>query len=205
MWNCRSVVSPLTVSQLREVIKLHSSLLVFLSETRKKKNYLNSVKHWIKLDNVFVVDPVGKAGSLAILWKRELQVNKVLFTSFTIELLIEDNEAKIDWWCICTYASSSVGVRREQWKVATRRSILWGKYWAIMGDLNDIISNNEKWGGTQRVKVRFQDFNSFINSNELVDVRYEGIPCIWSNNLGNEGEVKERIDRILGTAMLVAK
>lgn len=152
-----------------------------------------------------MVDPVGKAGSLAILWKRELQVKRVLFTSFTIELLIEDNEAKIDWWCICTYASSSVGVRREQWKVVTRRSILWGKYWAIMGDLNDIISNNEKWGGTQRVKVRFQDFNSFINSNELVDVRYEGIPCIWSNNLGNEGEVKERIDRILGTAMLVAK
>mgnify|MGYP004703452751 FL=1 len=113
---------------------------------------------------------------------KELQVKKVLFTSFTIELLIEDNEAKIDWWCICAYASSDAGMRRVQWKVLTRRSIMWGKYWAIMGDLNDITSNGEKWEGKQRAEVRFQDFNSFINNDELVDIGFEGIPWTWSNN-----------------------
>ena len=114
VWNCRGVENPLIVPQLREVIRFHSPSLVFLSETKKKKNYLNKVKQWIKFDNVFVVDPIGMARSLVVLWKNELQVKKVLFTSFTIELLIEDNEVKIDRWCICAYASSDVGVRREQ-------------------------------------------------------------------------------------------
>ena len=66
VWNCRGVGSPLTVPQLREVIRFHSLSLVFLSETKKKKNFLNSVKQWIKFDNVFVVDPVGLAGGLAV-------------------------------------------------------------------------------------------------------------------------------------------
>ena len=76
------------VSQLREVVRLHSPELVFLSETKKKKSYLNKVKQWIKFDNVFVMDPVGIAGRLAVLWKKELVIKKILFTSFTIVVLI---------------------------------------------------------------------------------------------------------------------
>ena len=54
-------------------------------------------------------------------------------------------------------------------------------------------------GGIQRAEVRFQDFNSFINTNELVNIGFEGIPWTWCNNWGNEGEVKKRLDRILGS------
>ena len=45
-----------------------------------------------------------------------------------------------------------------------------------MGDLNDIRSNGEKWGSKQRVELSFQDLNSFINSNELVDIGFDGVP-----------------------------
>ena len=55
------------------------------------------MKQWLRFDSVFVVDPVGRAGGLAAIWKKELKVKKVLFTSFTIELLIEDSESMIDW------------------------------------------------------------------------------------------------------------
>ena len=144
VWNCRGAESPLTVPQLREVIRLHSPSLVFLSETKKKKTYLNKVMQWTKFDKVFVVDHVGKAGGLAVMWKQELRVKKVLFSSFTIELQIEDEETRVNWWCICVYASTDVGIRREQWEVVTRRSALWGEYWAVMGDFNDITSNDEK-------------------------------------------------------------
>ncbi|XP_027102977.1 uncharacterized protein [Coffea arabica] len=199
MWNCRGAGSPLTVPYLKKSIKLHSPSLVFLSETKKKKSYLNNVKQWIKFDHLFVVDPVGLVGGLAVFWKKELQVKKVLFSSFTIELLIEDREVGGEWWCVCVYASADVRIRKEQWKVIARRSCLWGEAWAIMGDLNDITSNNEKWGGRHRAEVSFQEFNSFINSNELQDIGFEGVPWTWCNNWGSEGEVKERIDRVLGS------
>ena len=187
MWNCRGVGSPLTVPQLREVVRLHSPSLVFLSETKKKKSFLNSVKQWIKFDNVFVVDPVGLAGGLAVLWNKELKVKKVLFTSFTIELLIDDSELGAEWWCICTYASVDARVRKGQWEVLARRRCIWGESWAIMGDLNDITSNAEKWGGRRRADVSFHDSTSFINGNELVDIGFEGVPWTWCNNWKSEG------------------
>ena len=63
----------MTVPQLREVVRLHSPSLVFLSETKKKKSYMNSVMQWIRFDKVFVVDLVGRAGGLAVIWKQELR------------------------------------------------------------------------------------------------------------------------------------
>ncbi|XP_071915285.1 uncharacterized protein [Coffea arabica] len=199
VWNCRGVGSPLTVPQLKESIKLHSPSLVFLAETKKKKSFLNTVKQRIQFDHLFVVDPVGLASGLAVLWKKELLDKKVLFSSFTIELLIDDKEAEVEWWCVCVYASTDVRIRREQWKVIVRRSCLWGDAWAIMGDLNNITSNNEKWGGRLRSDMSFLDFKSFINDNELQDIGFEGVPWTWCNNWDSEGEVKKRIDRILGS------
>ncbi|XP_071918953.1 uncharacterized protein [Coffea arabica] len=154
---------------------------------------------------MFVVNPVGRVGGLVVIWKEELKVKKKLFTSFTVELLIEDSEAKIEWWCICAYASADARIRKGQWEVVKRRGSLWGWFWAIMGDLNDITSNEEKWGGNPRVEIRFQDFNHFINSNDLVDIGYDGIPRTWCNNWGNGGEVKKMLDRILETKDWVGK
>ena len=74
-----------------------------------------------------------------------------------------------------------------------------------MGDLNDITSNNEKWGGRHRADVSFQDFNSFIHSNKLLDIGFEGVPWTWCNNWNSERGVKERIDRILGNESWIRK
>ena len=112
VWNCRGVGSSLTIPLLKEAVLLHFPSLVFLSETKNKKSVLNSVKQKIKFDNLFVVDPVGMAGGLAVMWKDEVTVKRVLFTSFTIELLIGDRDTNLDWWCVCIYASPDDSVRK---------------------------------------------------------------------------------------------
>ena len=80
-----------------------------------------------------------------------------------------------------------------------RLKSFWGNCWVILGDLNDIKSNGEKLKGRVRPESSFVTFNNFINNNELLDIGLEGVPWSWCNNWGKEGEVKERIDRILGT------
>ncbi|XP_071902586.1 uncharacterized protein [Coffea arabica] len=66
-----------------------------------------------------------------------------------------------------------------------------------MGDFNDICSNGEKWGGRERSEGSFRDFNNFIAENELVDIRFVGVPWTWCNTWEGEREVKERLDRCL--------
>ncbi|XP_071933546.1 uncharacterized protein [Coffea arabica] len=66
-----------------------------------------------------------------------------------------------------------------------------------IGDMNDILSSEEKWGGRLRSESSFRVFRNFVNDNQLIDIDFEGIPWTWCNNWDEDGEVKERLDRVL--------
>ena len=68
---------------------------------------MNKVKQLIRFDNLFVVDPTGTTRGLAIFWSEDITIKKTLFTSFSIELLIDDPESKMEWWCMYVCASSN--------------------------------------------------------------------------------------------------
>ncbi|XP_027067676.1 uncharacterized protein [Coffea arabica] len=136
---------------------------------------------------------------MALLWSNEIKVTKVIGTSFTIEAKIEDEEKKESWWFIGIYASCDYLIRRGQWEVIGRRKAGWGKKWIIIGEFNDIVSNEEKWGGRNRDDRSFQDFRNLVDDNQLLDIGFEGKPWTWCNNWYGDGEVKERLDRGLCT------
>ena len=48
--------------------------------------------------------------------------------------------------------------------------------WIIAGDLNNIESNEKKWGERDRPDSSFRDFKNFIKDNNLVDLGYEAMP-----------------------------
>lgn len=53
-------------------------------------------------------------------------------------------------------------------------------------------------GRNSRPLGSFNVFKTFISSNELLDLGYEGLPWTWSNGWEREAEIKERLDRALG-------
>ena len=86
VWNCRGAGSPLTVLQLKEIVNLHSPEVICLAETKNRKCFMNTVRMKLRYDKLFVVDPVGRSGGLAVMWKKELAVSRVLSTVFLIEM-----------------------------------------------------------------------------------------------------------------------
>ena len=50
-----------------------------------------------------------------------------------------------------------------------------------------------------REERSFRDFRHFIELNRLVDIGFEGHPWTWSNHWDNEGEIRQRLDRVLGS------
>ncbi|XP_071905833.1 uncharacterized protein [Coffea arabica] len=63
-----------------------------------------------------------------------------------------------------------------------------------------MTSNQEKKnGGRVRPEGSFREFNRFIKENELVDIDFEGKPWTWCNQWERDGEVKEKLDRCLGS------
>ena len=53
---------------------------------------------------------------------------------------------------------------------------IWVQNWVLAGDMNDILSNEEKWSGRRRPERSFRTFRNFVNNNQLIDIGFEGIP-----------------------------
>ncbi|XP_071906076.1 uncharacterized protein [Coffea arabica] len=153
----------------------------------------------LRFDHSVAVDSMHRSGGMALFWKQEVNVIAVNKTVFTIEAHIVDRSKQIEWWLVGIYASCDAAVRKNQWQVLNARKWPWGQKWIVAGDFNDIVSNDEKWRGRRRDEWSFRDFKQFIDDNEPVDVGFDGNPWTWCNNWENEGEIKQRLDRMLCT------
>ena len=95
----------MVIPYLKEVIGLHCPDLVYLCETKNKNSFMEKFKKKLRYDKLFFVNPNGRAGGLAIMWKNELKIEKILFTHITIEFKIPASIQNDAWWCVCLYAS----------------------------------------------------------------------------------------------------
>ena len=82
--------------------------------------------------------------------------------NFYIAACIMDLEARYEWCFIGVYASPKDGIRKMQWKDLERKINGWGEKWIMAGDFNDIVSNDDKWGGRLRLEGSFQEFRNFL-------------------------------------------
>ncbi|XP_071924745.1 uncharacterized protein [Coffea arabica] len=151
----------------------------------------------LRFDNSVVVEAMNRAGGMALFWTKDTHILEVNTTAFTIEAKIEDIDTQITWWFVGLYASYDQMIKREQWRVLSRRKRLWGARYLIAGDFNDILSNEEKWGGVVREERSFRDFRDYIDHNNLLDIGFEGQPWTWSNHWNDDSEIRQRLDRCL--------
>ncbi|KAK8508676.1 hypothetical protein V6N12_032672 [Hibiscus sabdariffa] len=75
-WNVRGLGNKNNVRALKNICFKHKSDIVFLSETKQKKRYLEKIRMKMKLENAFYVEPTGIAGGLALWWS--LNVNLIV-------------------------------------------------------------------------------------------------------------------------------
>lgn len=85
----------MTIPQLKKICKLYSLSILFLSEMKNKQNCLHDAKKKLDFDELAIVNSIGKAGGLALMWNKDVQIQEALKTSFTIEVLIHDTKNSV--------------------------------------------------------------------------------------------------------------
>ena len=70
-----------------------------------------------------------------------------------------------------------------------------GGSWLLTGDLNAILSLEEKRGGRNFGSSSHNDFVDFVQDFGLVDLEYNGNPFTWCNKRNGRNRIKERLDR----------
>ncbi|KAG6639434.1 hypothetical protein CIPAW_10G100000 [Carya illinoinensis] len=94
--------------------------------------------------------------------------------------------------------------RRELWDHLCSFSCS-GVSWVVLGDFNNICSDDEWVGGNPRVRVAIEEFNSCINSCGLIDWKLEGKQLSWCNGQQGMATSWAKLDRVLVNNVFVTK
>lgn len=73
--------------------------------------------------------------------------------------------------------------------------------WVMGGNFNEILSLNDKLGGTERLSGGIFDFQACLNGCDLQDLRWRGYRFTWCNNQEDEGRIDKRLDRYYANSL----
>uniref|UniRef100_A0A803NLH2 Reverse transcriptase n=1 Tax=Cannabis sativa TaxID=3483 RepID=A0A803NLH2_CANSA len=171
---------------------------VFLCETISKKDKLERVRLLLGFDGVITVEPQGKSGGLAFLWKNEDEARLLGFSQSHIDMEIT-MEGKEKWRFSGLYGEPNRGQRRRTWDQMRSLALDSVLPWCIMGDTNKVLSHEDKRGGNNYPNWLLRGFQQAVNDCELQDLELIGHPFTWEKGRGTDQWIEVRLDRALCT------
>ncbi|CAA0837917.1 Unknown protein, partial [Striga hermonthica] len=146
------------------------------------------------VNRMAIVDPFGLSGGLVLLWDSQVVVNQIICKNFFIAVEFQLQSQPLQWG-VFVYISPLRLTRESQWEELITAKAQWGSYWFSIGDWNDILSNSEKAGGSNRPAHSLMGFNSFVSDMNMMEVNSTGYAFTWSNNRAMPGLIEEKLDR----------
>jgi exonuclease III len=146
-WNCRGLGNLRSVRELCRLVKQKKPILVFLMETKLRKEKMENVRCKLGFSSMFVVDSVGRSGGLALFWGEETCVTIQNFSQRHINGVIRISDSAMPWKFTGFYGHPDVAKRDEAWALLRYLAHLDPIPWMCIGDFNEIVENSEKWGG----------------------------------------------------------
>jgi hypothetical protein len=137
-WNCRTAVQ-----ELERLLHTHRPQLVFLSETRQRKDVVESLRWRLGLKHVVSFHEEGKGGGLALFWHENVEVELFKINSSIIDVIIHDIKKGIKWRCTFVYGEPRTHMRYLMWDLIKRIKPLMNLPWLMMGDFNETMWQSE--------------------------------------------------------------
>jgi ribonuclease HI len=194
-WNCRGLGNPEAVRDLCQMAKEKRPTLLFLMETKSRKKKLEEIRVKLGFDGVFVVDPVGRSGGLALLWKESGWLEIQNFTRRHINAVVQFPGQGVQWTLTCFYGHPISSKRHESWELLHHLRLFSRGAWMCIGDFNEIVKQSEKSGGAVRRDGQIAQFREVLVDCGLSDLGYRGSKFTWNNGQQNGSFIKERLDR----------
>ena len=116
--------------------------IVFLSETKVKKKAMEK----INFVNELIVPRKGRGRGLALLWKREIDLEIMGYSRSFIDAIIIEQDLGFRWRITCLYGNPKTHRRKESWEEHGALSRKFNLLWLCYCDFNEILSGEEKLG-----------------------------------------------------------
>ncbi|PRQ30675.1 putative endonuclease/exonuclease/phosphatase [Rosa chinensis] len=196
-WNCQGLGRSLTVQTLREIIRSHDNNFIFLSETHKSDYYVDRVRRQLGYSKGYNVAPVNTAGGLSLWWRPGFLVEVTDFSKYFIDTRIRaqgSNEViRVTWMYGPPYGDEKAAF----WDYWSNLQIINAIPWLVIGDLNELVEQYEREGGSHWNSSRRSYLRTFISSHSLLDPGFKGQRFTWARVEDGVTRLQERLDRSL--------
>ncbi|XP_020270722.1 uncharacterized protein LOC109845882 [Asparagus officinalis] len=199
IWNIRGFNKSSKHSIVKHFIQEHKLSLIALLETKIPENKLPVLArkiangwHWIS--NVHE----ARNCRIWILWDNDsLIIHNAILSEQYITLSVESRDGKFSSICTFVYALNQMPNRRILWRKLLEYKHNVSGPWIIGGDFNTIASYEEKIGGLPVLETDTEDFQSFLNNGQLINLNTTGFFFTWSNKQDADSRIRSRLDRCL--------
>lgn len=164
-------------------------------ETMNGRNALVDMQVWLGYDFVHTMDPVGRCGGLALFWKKNSDIIFNFVDKNLMDLSVQWGSMK--FFLSCVYGHPNAKKRGPVWERISRIGVQRRLLWAMVGDFNEILSNDDKLGGPLRPGLLFQDFSDMLKSCRMRDLMSTGNSYSWGGKRNNKW-IQCRLDRCVG-------
>ncbi|KAF7826560.1 reverse transcriptase [Senna tora] len=156
------------VLELADLCIRHKPSLLFLMETKARKNKVEFLRRKLRFDKVFVVEAIGRSGGLALFWKNSVVLQVMDSCANFIHTAIQLSSQGQVFLMTFMYGHPDFSDRRH--------------LWPIISNLNH--------------DREIEEFKNFLDSVSFTDMALQGGRFTWCNNR-DAGCVREWIDRCL--------
>lgn len=181
-WNCRWLGNPRTVRDLHQMVKEKKPNFVFLIETICKQKQMEKIRSQLGFEGLFVVEPVGRSGGLALLWKRQNFLEIFNYSRHHINAIIRDEDGSSGWKFTGFIGNPNIAKRSESWDLLRHLKSFQPSAWLCAGDFNEIIEQSEKEGAALRRNSQMNNFRMALEDCDLSDLGFTGPQYTWCNN-----------------------
>lgn len=101
------------------------------------------------------------------------------------------------FYLTCVYGDPVKERRHAVWERLSDMGASRDSPWMLVGDFNELLSNEEKLGGSVHSDSSFRDFRNMVDNCKISDMRSSGNPLSWAGKRDN-GWVQCRLDRCFG-------
>lgn len=176
------------------MVRIERLDVVFLMETLVEESNLEQIRVKLCYDNKLVCSRDGHSGGLALFWKKNFPLTINNYSKNHIDATIQCPK-KGRWRLTGFYGHPETCKRQESWEFLRHLCRDLDEPWVCLGDFNEILSIDEKWGGCQRPERQIQQFRDALDDCGLMDLGYRGPKFTWFKRNGDGEGIFERLDR----------
>lgn len=163
-WNYRDLAVATINRELRALIQRFKPAIVFLMETRAKKDRVEKVRRRLRFHHCYCVEANGLSGGLALFWNDNYTVQILDSCPNYIHSVIEQQRTSKLFETTFIYGNLVFNQMQHLWNKIKRLSTGPRVPWVCMGDFNELFSQIEKEGSRPVELRRIELFREFLNS-----------------------------------------